>query len=162
MKYWFGFCCSCSCCCCCSCCSCCCCLYGCCWSHKPTFQVWLNSGQEQLRYWWYWVCGGGGWWWVVSHPTFELSWGWVGVVTKSIRLQVSYCKYEVAIIRVKTLRFKYMLQVSFWKFYVKSIVLKIWGWSIRLHILGCKYEVKTIRLEILCFKYVLQVSYCKY
>ena len=65
---------------CCCCCSCCCCLYGCCWSQKPTFKVWLKSGQEQLRYWWHWVCGGGGWWSKViflSHPTFELrlSWG---------------------------------------------------------------------------------------
>ena len=33
------------------------------------------------------LCGGGGWWWwwikvnFVSNPTFELSWGRVGVVT---------------------------------------------------------------------------------
>ena len=55
----------CFCCCCCyycyCCCSCsCCCFYYCYWSHKPTFKVWLKSGQEQLRYWWHWVCGGGG------------------------------------------------------------------------------------------------------
>ena len=36
----------------------CCCCY--CWSNKPSFNVWLKSGQEQLRYWWHWVCGGGG------------------------------------------------------------------------------------------------------
>ena len=76
------FCCSCYCCCCCSCC----CCYCSCWSYKPTFKVWLKSGEEQLRYWWHWVCvvgGGDGWSKVifVSHPTFELSWGWVGVVT---------------------------------------------------------------------------------
>ena len=85
----------CFCCCCCYCCCCCCCprcwCYCYCWSHKPSFKVWLKSGQEQLRYWWHWVCGGGGggggwWWWskviFMSHPTFELSCGWVGVVTK--------------------------------------------------------------------------------
>ena len=86
------FCCSCYFCCCyCSGCYC----SGCCWSHKPTFKVWLKSGQEQLRYGWHWVCGGGGWWWwwvvgggwwwskviFLSNPTFELSWGWVWVVT---------------------------------------------------------------------------------
>ena len=43
--------------CCCCCCSCHCCN---CWSHKPTFKVWLKSEQEQLRYWWYWVCVVGG------------------------------------------------------------------------------------------------------
>ena len=34
-----------------------------------------------------WV-GGGGWWWIkvifMSNPTFELSWGWVVVVTKML------------------------------------------------------------------------------
>ena len=66
----------------------CCCSCCCCWSHKPTCKVWLKSGQEQLRYWWHWVCvvvvEGGGWWCkviFVSNPTFELNWGWVGVVT---------------------------------------------------------------------------------
>ena len=72
------------CCCYCYCCCCCCCCYCCCWSHKPSFQVWLKLGQEQLRYRWHWVCGDGGWWCkviFVSSPTFELSCGRVGVVT---------------------------------------------------------------------------------
>ena len=79
---------------CCVCCySCFCCCY---WSTKPTFKVWLKFGQEPLRYWWHWVCGGGGccwwwwwwWWWCkvifVSNQTFELSYGWVGVVTTNM------------------------------------------------------------------------------
>ena len=53
-------------------CNCCCC----CWFHKPTFQVWLKLGQEQLRYWWHWVCGGGGgwWWWWWCKVIFMLGW----------------------------------------------------------------------------------------
>ena len=54
-------------------------------SYESTFQIWLKSSQEKLRYRWHWVCGGGWWWWskviFVSTPTFELSCGWVEVVT---------------------------------------------------------------------------------
>ena len=97
MKYCFCFCCSCYCycCCCCSCYLCCCCLYGCCWSHKPTFKVWLKSGQEQLRYWWHWVCGGGGGLKSFSCHTQLLSWVEVELGLwqyRNVRPQLGYLK----------------------------------------------------------------------
>ena len=55
----------------------CCCCY--CWSNKPSFNVWLKSGQEQLRYWWHWVCGGGG---LKSFSYQTQLFSWVGAVTK--------------------------------------------------------------------------------
>ena len=75
-----------------SCCYCCyCCCYYCSWSQKPTFKVWLKLVQEQRRYCRHWVCGGGGWIKVIfmSNPTFELSWGWVGVVTIKLLLTIT-------------------------------------------------------------------------
>ena len=57
----------------------------------------IGSGTAEilmtLSLWWVVVVGGvGGWWWskviFVSNPTFELSWGWVGVVTTGHKLGV--------------------------------------------------------------------------
>ena len=66
------------CCCFCSCCS--------CWSKKPPFKVWDIAD----------VAGGGGRWWrkviFVSNPTFELSCGWVGGVTKYGTILVTYAR----------------------------------------------------------------------
>ena len=61
MKCWF-----CCCCCSCSCCRCCYLFYCCCWSHKPTFKVWLNRVRnswdiDDIEFvWWWWEVGGGG------------------------------------------------------------------------------------------------------
>ena len=107
MKCCFG-------CCYCCCCSCCCC-YGCYWSHKPTFKVWLKSGQEQLRYWWHWVCGGWWWWWwskviFVSNPTLVML-GWVVLTTNKI-LKLYVCQqtnYEMKQIWILYFEYYFLL-----------------------------------------------------
>ena len=55
--------------------------------HQKFLGILFNNSWEIADIEFVWWCVGGWWWWwskviFMSNPTFELSWGWVGVVTK--------------------------------------------------------------------------------